>query len=124
MDSDNVSAVLMALLLLGLFLTFIVIVPVLNYRNPERFTGTVSEEYIKRYSKNDYFHVVVVLDEGTQEIFQNRDAFWVGKFNSADLQQEIEIGRRYIFFVRGSRIRFLSMFRNIIDVNIIDVEDK
>lgn len=85
----------------------------LDYRAPETVKGAVVDEYIKRYDEKDLFHIVIELENGSTEIFQNRDAFWLGKFNSADMQQLVEIGSNYIFEVRGTRVPILSKFRNV-----------
>ena len=88
-----------------------------SYVNPETIQGTVVDSYIKRYGESDYFHVVVQFDNGSKEIFKNRDALWFGKFNSADVQQTIEIGKRYEFDIRGTRWPLMSWFRNIVEVH-------
>lgn len=92
----------------------------LNYKNPEVVEGVVVNSYIKRYDESDYFHHVVEYDDGSKEVLQNRDALWLGKFNSADLEFGISEGERYRFHVRGSRIHFFSMFRNIISYTPIE----
>lgn len=93
----------------------------LNYRNPETVEGVVVDSYIKRYGNSDYFHHVIQFDDGHKEVFQNRDAFWLGKFDSADVEQTIEIGQRYIFSVRGIRWPLISAFRNIISITPADL---
>lgn len=80
----------------------------------DHVTGTVTDKYIKRYG-DDRFHVVVKLDDGTTEIFQNHDALWWGKWNSADVQQAIELNKKYRFTVYGWRIPLMSAFRNIVE---------
>lgn len=57
----------------------------------------------------------LVYAEG--EVFQNTDSYLFLKFNSADLQNTLEIGETYVVTVAGWRIPFLSMFRNIISIN-------
>lgn len=86
---------------------------------PERLavdevTGTVTDKYIKRYGDSDYFHVAVKYADGTTEVFQNKDALWWWKWDSADVQQELEIGKSYRLTVIGWRVPFLSWFRNIV----------
>ena len=93
---------------------------VVDYRNPEVVEGIVVNSYIKRYGDNDYFHHVIQFDNGRQEVFQNRDAYWVGKWNSADIELEIKDGQRYRFEVRGTRWPFFSRFRNIVSATPIE----
>lgn len=87
----------------------------IDYRSPQTIQGVVTDTYIKRYNDNDYFHVVVEFENGTKEVFQNRDAFFIGKFNSADLQLEFKVGEGYLLDVRGTRLQLFSKFRNITD---------
>lgn len=86
-------------------------------------TGKVTDQYIKRTgfgrSAKDHFHIVVEKDDG-QEIFWNDDSIFNWKFESADLQQEIKIGKSYTFKVYGYRVPFLSWFRNIIEAKPLD----
>lgn len=121
MDKDTIGV--------GCAVLFIVVIILLvggglwlGYRAPETVEGVVVDTYIKRYSDDDYFHVVVQYDDGTEEVFQNRDAFWIGKWNSADLQLVFEIGERYHFDVRGTRWPFMSEFRNITEATLIPSE--
>lgn len=51
------------------------------------------------------------------EVFQNTDSILYGKFNSSDLYGSLEAGKTYKLKVYGWRIRFLSMYRNIITVD-------
>jgi len=87
---------------------------VIDYVNPETVEGVVVNSYIKRYNESDYFHHVIQFNDGRQEVFQNRDAYWIGKWNSADVELGIKDGERYSFEVRGVRWPFFSKFRNII----------
>lgn len=52
----------------------------------------------------------------TDEVFENNDTLMFGKWNSADIQGRIHPGRTYRFRVAGWRWPFMSMFRNIIEV--------
>jgi len=87
-------------------------------------TGKVTDQYIKRTgygrSASDHFHIVVEMDDGFQEIFWNDDSFFNWKFDSADLNQQIKIGKSYTFKVYGYRVPLLSIFRNIIEVKPLD----
>lgn len=83
-------------------------------------TGIVTDKYIKRYNDADYFHIVVQKKDGTTEVFQNRDTVWWKKFNSADVQQQIKMDKKYELTVTGWRIPFLSQFRNIVQFAPVD----
>jgi hypothetical protein len=88
--------------------------PVVNYRNRGTIEGVVVDSYIMRDKDHDNYHHVIQFDDGKQEVFQNRDAFWIGKWNSADIELGIKIGQYYRFDVCGTRWPLFSLFRNII----------
>lgn len=116
MDNDGcikVIAWIVILAILGALVVGIGFVP--ERLVVDEVTGTVTDKYIKRYSDSDYFHVVVEFSDGTTEVFQNHDALWWWKWNSADVQQAIEMGKTYRFTVTGWRVPLLSWFRNIVD---------
>jgi len=50
------------------------------------------------------------------EVFENTDNWLFVKFNSADFQNKLEVGKTYKVKVAGWRIPLLSMYRNVIDV--------
>lgn len=84
-------------------------------------TGTVERLYVEEYHSQDTFYVVVALDNGETETFQNKNAFWWGKSNTDDVQEGLVVGMRYTFKVCGWRIHDLSGYRNIVAVYIPDV---
>ena len=48
------------------------------------------------------------------EVFENTDQFIIGKFNSSDIQNQLEFGYTYKVKAMGWRVPFLSWYRNII----------
>jgi len=82
----------------------------------EVYEGVVIDKYIKRYHGRDIFFVVVQTDDGRRVVLQNTDSFVAWKFNSADIQAMIEVGKRYRIEAYGWRIPFLSVFQNIVRV--------
>lgn len=77
-------------------------------------SGVVVEKYILQYPDVDYYHVVVMLDNGASEDFENTDAIWWLKGNSRSLQANLIIGQHYTFTATGWRVQWLSWFRNIV----------
>lgn len=53
------------------------------------------------------------------EVFANRDSIVNTKFNSADFENRVEVGQEYRLVVTGWRIPVLSMFRNVISVEVV-----
>ena len=86
--------------------------------------GIVTDQYIKRTgfgkSAKDTFFIVIQKDSGEIEILENSDSLFQWKWNSADFQQEMEIGKTYTFKVYGYRIPFLTWFRNIYTFEILE----
>jgi len=60
----------------------------------------------------DYWYRV----DGVDETFENTDAPWYWKWNSSDIQRELEIGETYIVKVYGWRIPIFSLYRNIVRI--------
>jgi len=84
--------------------------------NVQELQGTVGDKFIKRTSKfEDSYHVMIENHDG-KVILQNRDSWWWGKFDSADVQYRMEVGKEYRLTVTGWRIPLLSMFQNIVKV--------
>lgn len=50
------------------------------------------------------------------EVFENTDSWTFLKFNSSDIQNKFELKNTYRVKVAGWRIPFLSMYRNVIEV--------
>lgn len=50
------------------------------------------------------------------EVFENTDSFLFMKFNSSDLQNQLEPGKDYTVLVAGWRIPLFSTYRNIIKI--------
>lgn len=52
----------------------------------------------------------------SDEVFENTDTIFDGKFNSTNLQNILTVGKTYKFLVTGHRMPALSSFRNILSV--------
>ena len=50
------------------------------------------------------------------ETFENSDCLLLGKFDSSDMYNDIKEGKKYKAKVYGFRIPFLSMYRNIYEI--------
>lgn len=53
---------------------------------------------------------------GEEEVFENTDSWLFLKFNSADIQNEIEEGKTNKIKVAGWRVPFFSWYRNVVSV--------
>lgn len=81
----------------------------IQYSNEETIEIVVKDKYIKRKS-NDDIYMVVSEDDETYKIM---DMIFIGKFNSTDLYNQLEIGKRYKITTTGIRNNFLSEYKNI-----------
>lgn len=112
--------------LISLLLTLLIIFGsiFINYGNNQTIEGTVIEKYIKRSgsgeNSKDSYMVNIKTEEGDIIVLSNEDRFFKFKFDSSDIQAELQEGKIYKIDVCGRRIRLLSKYQNIIDVE--DVE--
>lgn len=68
----------------------------------------VKDKWVKRVDDRDLYLV------GTEnEVFKVEDNLFIGKFNSADIYNKIEIGKKYKITTTGARSSFMSWYRNI-----------
>lgn len=85
--------------------------------NPQNLINvTVTDKYVKRISGSDVFYVVVRDTFGSLHVLQNVDAILQMKYNSADIQASLEIGRTYTIYTHGWRVRLFSWYPNITKV--------
>ena len=95
-----------------------------NYGNNQTIEGTVVEKYIKRSGSGkkskDSYMVNIETKEGDIIVLSNEDRFFKFKFDSSDIQSELQEGKTYKIDVCGRRIRLLSSYQNIIDVEEVE----
>lgn len=68
------------------------------------------KERIMSYENSKY----LIFTE--EEVFENTDTIWHGKWNSSDVYRDLKEGEAYQIEVYGFRVPFLSMYRNIIRI--------
>lgn len=106
--------------LIGLILAAVAIITAIVVGNygyakwtVDNFNGTVQNTVLCGSEKTHYC-VVVAKDDGTEEVLENTDSVWWGKWNSADFQAHFEPNKKFHFTVYGWRIPFLTAFRNVV----------
>lgn len=99
-----------------IYSVFLVIIPIFliwyiatPYQNPEIVIITVQEKYVKN-SKGLGKYMIIDTNNNTYEI---TDLILKGKFNSSDLYAELKEGKTYEVEITGSRIEWLSCYKNI-----------
>ena len=53
---------------------------------------------------------------GEEEVFSNRDSIFFLKFNSSDVQRQLEVGKTCQVKINLFRIPIISLYRNILEV--------
>lgn len=81
-----------------------------TYGNQKTIEITVKDKYIKRSGSEYDKYLVVDTDGNTYEI---TDLTWLGKWNSTDLYNQLEINNKYKIETSGIRNGFLSLYPNI-----------
>lgn len=89
--------------------------PVSYYLSSETIETKVSDkERITTGSGDDIKSKFLVY--GEDEVFENTDSWLYFKFDSADVQNEIDLGETNKIKVAGWRVPFFSWYRNVISV--------
>lgn len=99
--------------ILGIGILFIgipVLTAVYAYGTKDNVECTVKEK--ERVVSGDSSRYLIFCEE---EVLQNTDSLW--KWSSSDFYKDIDEGEKYNFTVYGWRVPFLSMYKNIIEIN-------
>lgn len=96
---------------IGIIIIVVIAVVSINfgYGNEQNIEITVKDKYIKRYSKSDTYMVV----DTNGNTYKITDMLFLGKFDSTDLYNQLEIGNTYKIKTTGYRNNFLSEYPNI-----------
>lgn len=101
--------VLVGILLFVAVVGFVVWVAHLPYSNRHWQTLTVTDKTVKLDNKDSKY--LVFTDRG---VYQDTDAFFIGKFNSSDVYGALTVGKSYICSVMGVRNHFFSWYQDIV----------
>lgn len=104
--------IIIGAIIIGLIIGFVYWNWKITYGNVQTVEITVKDKYLKRSgsSKSNDKYLVVDTDNNTYEI---TDLTFIGKWNSTDLYNQLEIGKEYKITTSGIRNQFLSMYPNI-----------
>lgn len=91
----------------------------IEYQNKEVIEITVKDKYLKRAGETGDMYLVASEEGDTYKI---TDLFWIGKFNSTDLYNQLTIGETYRVTVTGVRIQFFSWYKNINKIEVLKEE--
>lgn len=99
----GIAILILFTILVGIYLCTI------DYQNKETIEITVKDKYIKRIGESDRY--LIVSEAG--DTYKISDLLWIGKFNSTDLYNQLDIGKTYKVDISGLRWQFFSMYKNI-----------
>lgn len=103
------------LTIISLVLVLVVGYSFLYYKTKETVNVTVKTKERISYYTNKQFHSKYMVYTET-EVFECTDDFFMGKWNSSDVYNQLDAGKSYKVKVIGFRVPFLSMYRNILSV--------
>ena len=111
----NISNIV-SILIIFFILVFIFLSLFFNYLNPKSYNIEIKDKFIKNDRKSAKY-LVVDTNNTTYEI---SDLLFIGKFNSTDIYNSIDIGKSYKIYTTGFRIHVFSLYQNI---NKVELEE-
>lgn len=99
------------------FIGGIIYLSTIDYQNEEIIEITVKDKYVKRAGESGDTYLVASEEGDTYKI---TDLFWIGKFNSTDLYNQLTIGKTYRVTVTGVRHQFFSWYKNINKIEVLE----
>lgn len=111
MNKGNILINIIIVLVIILILGFLFYCITIDYWNKENIEIIVKDKYIKRSIDENADIYYVATEEG--EVYKITDLLFKGKFNSSDLYNELDIGKKYKVEVTGVRIPIFSMYKNL-----------
>ncbi len=102
---------ILVMLIFGSITTYIT-----AYSNVKEVTVEIKDKYIKKYDDKDIYMVV----DTNNNTYQITDLIFIFKFNSTDIYNSLETGKKYQIITSGIRSRVLSKYPNINSAELID----
>lgn len=88
----------------------------LNYLNPKSYTIEIKDKFIKNGGKSGKYLVV----DSNNKTYEISDLLFLGKFNSTDIYNSIDIGKSYKIYTTGYRIHIFSLYQNINKIELLE----
>lgn len=83
-------------------------------------TITINKTEVKRSNNSDKYLIFATDSNGEKVVLENTDSIAFLKFDSSDIQGELEVGTTYNIETSGIRIPFLSVYKNILEIEKVD----
>jgi hypothetical protein len=88
-----------------------------NYLKTENYTVRITDKEVKTKNGNSMYLVSTKReDDNSVRVFRNQDTLLKWKWNSSDVQAQLEVGKSYELGAYGWRIPILSKYENITSV--------
>lgn len=87
-----------------------------GYLNSKTVQITVKDKYVKNYNDTSTY-IVVDTDNNTYKI---TDLFFKFKFNSTDIYNNLDVGKKYEVKTTGIRLRLFSTYPNINEIQLLE----
>ncbi|MCM1276763.1 MAG: DUF1523 family protein [Lachnospiraceae bacterium] len=84
------------------------------------YTITVTDKERVTEGSSSRYLVFSTDDNSNILVFENTDTFWRGKWNSSNVQGELQVGQKYQITTIGFRVPIFSMYENIISVSLVE----
>ena len=89
----------------------------IGYMNEQKVECIIKDKWIKRPSGDDDELYLVNCGGTTYKV---EELLFKGKFNSADIYGNLEIGKKYKITTTGYRLGYFSEYQNINDYELIE----
>ncbi len=107
-----VKKITLILLVVSIVLGFLKLATI-EYSNKETIQIEIKDKYIKRQGSGNKTSDIYMIVDTNNNTYQITDLLFIGKFNSTDIYNRLDIGQVYTVEVTGIRNNFLSWYRNI-----------
>lgn len=107
--------VILALTTILLIIIISITYTVIKYQNEETHIVTIEEKYNKANTDSASFYIIGNDGDKTQ-VFLNHDLLFKGRFNSADEQAKVKVGKKYEIKTVGYRAEFFSIYKEIYSI--------
>lgn len=113
---SHLAVILVVLLVIGAIVGH----TVLRYGNEQEYTCTIEDRWIKSTGEDSQKYLFSCEEHDI--VFENTDLFFRGKFNSSDMWIELDEGVTYEITTVGTRVPFLSMYQNVVEIEEVEEE--
>ena len=109
---ENIVGFIVGAIIIGIIVGAVYWSWKVEYGNTQTIEIILKDKYIKRSGNSSTNDKYLIVDT-ENNTYQITDLTFLGKWNSTDLYNELEIGKQYKITTSGIRNQYLSMYPNI-----------